>query len=99
MAQITVRLDLRSWKACDGGMAWYIYIIGDDSRGGIGDAGASGKHRHSVGNAEREASPAPAAGRNAADKVLVLHLGVTEERWLVGPVDQADAEGCAFRHV
>ena len=97
MAEIIVGLDLRGRLARDGGMAGQIHIIGDDGRGGIGAAGTLRQHRHRIGNAEREAPPAPAAGRDAADRIRVPDLGVAEKRRLIGPVDQADAEAMRLR--
>ena len=42
--------------------------VGDDGRGGVGARCARRQHRHRVGDAEREAAPAPARGGDAAHR-------------------------------
>lgn len=51
----------------DGAMAGQVDGIGDQRRGDIGTGGVGGKHRHCIGDAEREGAPAPARGGDAAD--------------------------------
>src|SRR5436190_4101354 len=98
-AQIIVGLDFAGREASDRRVSRQVDIIGDDGRGGISAAGAFSQYGDCIGDAERKASAAPAAGGDAADLVLFLDFGIAKQRWLVRPVDQADLERGAGRQV
>ena len=71
-------------------MSWQVDGIGDQGRGGIGDAGIDGEHGDGIGDAEGKAAAAPATGGDAAHRVGPVDVGVGEQRRILGPVHQPD---------
>ena len=99
IAEIAVGLEGPGGKAGDGAMAWQIDGIGDDGGSGIGIGGTCRQHGHRIGDAEREAAAAPAAGGDAAQLVGGGERGLGEERGPVGTIDQSDAVARARRQM
>ena len=58
----------RVGRAADDARIVDVDRIGDDGGGGVGPRCARRQHRHRVGDAEREAAPAPARGGDAAHR-------------------------------
>ena len=59
----------RGRNAGDRRMAGQVDGVGDDRRGGVGCRAVLRKHGHRIGNAQRKAAAAPAAGGDAAHRV------------------------------
>lgn len=66
VAEVTVRRDLIGRLASHFGRSRQVNGVGDECGGNIGCRGAAGESGDTVGNAEREAAPAPARGGDAA---------------------------------
>ena len=92
IAEIAVVADVAGCAAGDGGMARQVDGIGHHRGGGIGGRGVFGQSRHSIGNAKREAAPAPAAGGQAAHTETGRQRELPEEPGLVRPTGQADGK-------
>ena len=66
VAKITVRRDLIGRLAFHFGRSGQVNGVGDQRGGGVSDGGAAGEDSDTVGDAQREAAPAPARGGDAA---------------------------------
>ena len=73
IAQVTIVFEFTSRSANDARVL-HIDRVGDHRGSRIGLRGGSGQHRHAVGDAQREAAPAPAAGGHAAHGLRAVHF-------------------------